>query len=166
MADIAWSAYALAMFTPEERAAAAAVVPPGDFLKPPVGPIPVGLPPAAPLLPPAGALGRVDPDQMWADGFIYWNGQWVKGNADMSAPIAGGAPKPTAASFTSASSFGGGSVLGVQVPSAPAVLLPSFVGGRVGTVRRSGGLRPESGGGPRIVKGIGPRPRWLGVVRP
>lgn len=163
MADIAWTAYALAMFTPEQLAAAAAgrTWVPDDGSKPLPPP---GLPPAPPLYPPVGSQGSIDPDQMFADGFVYVGGKWVRPDSQ-EAKVASGGPKPTGASYASASSFGGGSVLGYSVPQAPAVLLPSFVGGRIGTVRRSGGLRPESGGTPRIVKGIGPRPRWLGVVR-
>lgn len=47
----------------------------------------------------------------------------------------------------------GASVLGVTVPNAPPVLLPSFVGGRLGRVEIAGGMRPESGGTERVVIG-------------
>lgn len=145
MADIAWSAYALAMFTPAERAAAASATYVPDEPRRPLPPV---LPPSPPLLP--QSLGTIDPQQMFDDGFIYVAGQWVRPGSP-EATVTGGSPRPTAAAFQSASTFGGGSVLGTQVPVAPPVLLPSFVGGRVGVVRQSGGLRPESGGTPRVV---------------
>lgn len=170
MADIAWSAYALAMFTPEERAAAAGVVPPDDFLKPPVGPIPQPLGPSAPL----GAKGTVDADQMFADGFVYIGGKWVRSQGltkdQASAALAGssvvGPPKPTGATFTSGAIFGGGSVLGQQVPVAPPVLLPNWVGGRIGVIREPGGYRPESGGTPLFPKPLGKVENWMKVGVP
>lgn len=46
---------------------------------------------------------------------------------------------------------GGGSVLGFTVPRAAAVALPSFVGGALGKVRMSEGMRTESGGSDQRV---------------
>jgi hypothetical protein len=167
IADITWSNVGL-QFSEAERAAAVAgtTLPPGDqYINLPI------IPPVVPILSDGYNTGRVDPDQMFADGFQYVGGRWVR-NADVPAALesqriaagGGGAGRPATATIQSTQTVGG-TVLGTQVPTAPPNILPSWVGGRLGVVRRSGGMRPESGGTPRIVKGIGPRPRWLQVFR-
>lgn len=168
MADIAWSAYALAMFTPEQRAAAVSATyePPDD-----VTPIPPPPPPANF----GGGLGflvqvgtrLLDPNKpnelqaIMAAGYRYESGRWigpgaagVAATADQAA--ASGGTRVGLSSVAPVSFIPGGSVLGTQVPLAPAVLLPSFVGGRTGEIRMAGGMRPASGGTPkRIVMGPG-----------
>lgn len=181
MADITWSAYALAMFTPEQRAAAAGVYEP-----PPGMPLPPVPPPAGGVVAPAilyvglstaslkssTGLDPNDPaDQavLAEQGWTYQGGEWFKrGGASTSAGsgVVGGSPRPTAASFQSAAIFGGGSVLGYSVPVAPPVLLPQWVGGRIGVMRQPGGYRPESGGTPLFQKGIGKRENWMRVSVP
>lgn len=184
MADIAWSAYALAMFTPEERAAAMAAVPdPGlPPVQPPLPPvIPVGgemsvvggIRITGPGIPPEG-YNPNDPKQitkLYELGWTFQNGKWFAPKAPgvpvtpTEALATTGGRAPGLSSIVPLSAIAGGSVLGVTVPAAAPVLLPSWVGGRVGTVRRSGGTRPESGGTPQIVRGFGPREAWQRVVR-
>lgn len=185
MADIAWSAYALAMFSPEQRAAAANVryvpddppvvlPPPGDGVGPGPGTtiIRIGLS-TAHLRDSTG----LDPNNaadlavLTEQGWQFQNGQWFKVGGSSTSGGAGtsvvsGGPKPTGAYAMSGAIYGGGSVLGYAVPVAPAVLLPSFVGGRIGVIRHAGGLRPESGGGRRIVKTVGQPHPWTRIVRP
>lgn len=167
------------MFTPEQRAAAAAVayvptdppvvVPPG----PPAGgssgssgPVYVGLSTADLMRSTGLDPNTADIGVLFEQGWTFADGQWFKrGGASTSGgagSAAGGAPRPSAASYTSAAVYGGGSVLGYTVPIAPPVLLPLWVGGRVGKVREPGGYRPESGGTP-IVRGFGKREPWMRV---
>lgn len=118
------------------------------------------LPPALPLLPPsASSAGSIDPEQMFADGFVYVAGEWVRWDSPQArgvgqlAPGVAGGVKVLASVVASISS---GSVLGYDVPAAAAVALPSFVGGAMGVIRMGGGMRPASGGTPvRIVMGPG-----------
>lgn len=127
------------------------------------------LPPAVPLLPAVVSIGgSIDPDQMFADGFVYVNGHWIRwdspearGAGQTSLP-SGGAPRPSSASTLSIISSG--SVLGFEVPAAPAVALPSFVGGNLGTVRIGGGMRASAGGTPKRIV-IGPGSSVLPQVR-
>lgn len=168
VADISWSAYALAMFTPEQRAAAvAATYEPQE----PVTPIPPPAPPANY----GGGLGflvqvgsrLLDPNkpgelnEIMAAGWRYEAGQWIGPGGSGQAKTAdqAAASQPGRAGLSSVASVSfvpGGAVLGTQVPVAPPVLLPSFVGGRMGAIRIGGGMRPESGGTPvRIVMGPG-----------
>lgn len=178
MADITWSAYALAMFTPEERAAAvAATIVPEDTSRP--------LPPGTPIPPVQATIGvnalspvpGLDPNtadgiaKLWALGWRYEGGVWIAAGSPgvVATPDevarSNGGRAPGLSSVTSASTFATGSVLGVQVPAAPPALLPSWVGGAVGHVVRSGGTRPESGGVLRIIKGEGHKYSWTRVVR-
>lgn len=169
MADITWSAYALAMFTPQQRAAAVnAVYEPPEILQP--------LPP--PPTPPQGGStigflvqvgGRLlnpnipgELQAIHAAGWRYEAGQWIAPGSPGRAATpdqvaAGGGVRPSSlSSVSSASAVQGASVLGTTVPFAPPVLLPSFVGGRMGVIRIGGGMRPEAGGTPkRIVMGPG-----------
>lgn len=175
MADISWSAYALAMFTPEQRAAAVNAVyePPDD-----VQPIPPPPPPAT-----SGNIGFLVqvgsrllnpnlPNELQlihAAGWRYEGGRWIApGSQGVAATpdqvAAGGSRPPGLSSVAPVSFIPGGSVLGTTVPTAPAVLLPSFVGGRLGVVRIGGGMRPESGGTPRRVV-MGPGSAVLPQVR-
>lgn len=180
MADIAWSAYALAMFTPEERAAAVAVVPNDPPIQhvpqPPVvqGPVNTGL--GLRITGPGIPVSGYDPNKpdeqakLFVLGWRFEAGRWIApgspGVASTPDQVAasGGRP-PGLSSLTSVSSIAGGSVLGVTVPAAPAVMLPEWVGGRIGHVIRSGGTRPESGGVLRIIKGEGHKYAWTRVVR-
>lgn len=100
-------------------------------------------------------VGTIDPEQMFADGFVYVGGKWVKANSPEAQGVAsGGGAKPGLASVLPVISSG--SVLGFDVPAAAPVALPSFVGGNLGTIRIGGGMRPASGGTPkRIVMGPG-----------
>lgn len=120
--------------------------------------------PSLPLAPVLGAsvLGTVDPQQMFDDGFVYVNFQWVKADSPeaiahiaSTSPAAAGGGGVRPGSLSVLSVITPGSVLGYPVPSAPAVLLPSFVGGRLGEIREPGGMRPVSGGGPDRVQ-MGP----------
>lgn len=175
MADIAWSAYALAMFTPEQRAAAVNAVyePPDDVTL-----IPPPLPPAT-----SGSLGflvqvgsrLLNPNvpgelqEIHAAGWRYEGGRWIApGSPGIAATpdqvVAGGGGRVGLSSVAPQTVIPGGSVLGTTVPIAPAVLLPSFVGGRLGVVRIGGGMRPESGGTPRRVV-MGPGSSVLPQVR-
>lgn len=180
MADIAWSAYALAMFSAEQRAAAAGAVDTyvpdeeDEVLPPPTnaynGLQVVGGRSTAELQAQTGLNPNVPADLavLTEQGWMFLGGQWVKGAGASTAGgagnyHAGSASFQTSASLASASS---GTVLGYNVPAAAPVLLPSFVGGRIGVVRRSGGLRPASGGRPRIIKTNGPQYRWNRVVLP
>jgi len=168
VADIAWSAYALAMFTPEQRAAAVnAVYEPPDDLQP----IP---PPPAPSRP-VGGLGALvqvgsrlldankpgELQEIYAAGWRYEGGRWIApGSPGVAATpdqvLASTGGRVGLSSVAPLSFIPGGSVLGSVVPAAPAVLLPSFVGGRTGTIRMGGGMRAESGGTPkRVVMGPG-----------
>lgn len=183
MADISWSAYALAMFTPEQRAAAAGVVPD----QPPVLPMPPVPPPAggvigAPIiyvglttssLRNSTGLDPNDPNDLAVlseQGWTFSGGEWFKRGGASTSGGAGtggaGSPRPTAASFVSASIYGGGSVLGYSVPIAPPVLLPNWIGGRIGVIREPGGYRPESGGTPLFQEPIGRVENWMRVSVP
>lgn len=155
MAQITWSVFAAQNFTPEQLECASRggswdrIAQSCSFAQP--------LPPADPLLPRVSTTGTIDPDQMFADGFVYVNGKWVRWDSaearGLSTPtsVAGGGRPGSASVLTVMSS---GSVLGYDVPAAAAVALPSFVGGRLGTVRIGGGMRPASGGTPkRVVMG-------------
>lgn len=97
---------------------------------------------------------------MMADGFTWVVGRgWIRAGQLTTADVmVAGVSSTSGATQTvqSAAVVGGGSVLGFTVPNAPAVLLPSFVGGNLGVIRMGGGMRPESGGTPvRIVMGPG-----------
>jgi len=166
VADVSWSAYALAMFTPEQRAAAVnAVYEPPDDLKP----IPPPVPPAS-----AGSIGflvqvgsrLLNPNkpgelaEIHAAGWRYEGGRWIApGAAGVAATpdqVAATGGRVGLSSVAPVSFIPGGSVLGTSVPLAPPVLLPSFVGGRLGDIRMGGGMRPDAGGTPkRIVMGPG-----------
>lgn len=154
MADISWNVFATNSFTPEELDCAKSG---GQwdrqsqtciFARP--------LPPAPPLVPQVVSTGTVDPDQMFADGFVYVNGRWVKAD---SAEARGASIPPSATggrvgSASVSTVIISGSVLGYDVPVAAAVVLPSFVGGLLGVVRLGGGMRASSGGTPkRVVMG-------------
>lgn len=160
MAQVTWTASALGSFSPEELECAQrggswdratqTCTPPGAGLTQPVI-----------VVPPPGSsttnTGAVDPQQMFDDGFVYINGKWVKGDsaealAYMNQQSGGRAGM---SSVQPATVIPGGSVLGYEVPAAPAVLLPSFVGGRLGEIRLGGGMRPASGGAPSRVR-MGP----------
>lgn len=158
MAQITWTEEALRMFTQEQRDAAAG------------SPAPQWVPPEIDYasgdfaLPVSGGsrdpnLGRVDPDQMFADGFVYVGGKWVRADSaearTAGQPQATGGPRPGLASVSALAFIPGGSVLGYQVPTAPPVLLPSFVGGRLGQVSIGQGMRPQSGGTARVRFGVG-----------
>lgn len=167
MADIAWSAYALAMFTPEQRAAAVQAIPedpPGLPPKPPVLPVtpPVGTQlglrvgfDLAAMMARTGLNPNVASDlqQLTAAGWHFEGGLWFNGGLSASG-VQGGTPNSVPAgpvAFVSAAAIPSGSVLGYTVPVAPAVLLPSWVGGRLGVVTMGAGMRPESGGQERVV---------------
>jgi len=154
VADITWSAYALAMFTPEERAAAAAVTyePPDNSTPiPPGGPrLPVESSGSSPI-PGLNPNNPADLQRIMAAGWRYDGGRWLNGSLGVLAnPDGVSAGRPSGAFFQTAAVIPGGSVLGYTVPTAPAVLLPSFVGGRLGALRMGEGLRPESGGTDRV----------------
>lgn len=175
MADITWTAYALAMFTEEQRAAAVnATYEPPDSLTP----IPPPAPPAT-----TGTIGYLvqvgsrllDPNkpnelqEIHAAGWRYEGGRWIApGSAGVAATpdqVAAQTGGRVGLSSVAPQSFiPGGSVLGTQVPLAPAVLLPSFVGGRLGVVRIGGGMRADAGGTPRRVV-MGPGASVLPQVR-
>lgn len=159
MAYIEWSVFAAQNFTPEQLDCASRggtwdrVAQSCTFAQP--------LPPSEPLLPPSSiqSSGSVDPDQMFADGFVYVSGRWVRWDspeargAGQAAQPSGGA-RPGSVSVLAV--IPSGSVLGYDVPAAAPVALPSFVGGLMGTVRLGGGMRPSSGGTPkRVVMGPG-----------
>lgn len=155
MADISWSAYALAMFTPEQRAAAvAAAYEPPDTSRP----IPVPQPRLPVESSSSSPIPGLDPNNpadiraIFAAGWRYEGGRWLNGSLGVTANPDGmvNSGRPAGAFFQVASVIPGGSVLGYQVPTAPAVLLPSFVGGRLGRVSLGEGLRPESGGSERV----------------
>lgn len=162
MADITWSAYALAMFTEEQRNAAAGA---GTYVPDePRRPIPPPLP-AAPSLAQGAIVDGLNANipselaQLMARGWRYENGSWTKIPVGYpgTAVVPPGDPAPggrvgMATVFTQAV-IQGASVLGVTVPNAPPVLLPSFVGGRLGRVEIAGGMRPESGGQERVIIG-------------
>lgn len=159
MADIVWSSWSMAQFTPEERDCAANG---GVWDRVSQSCIVAQtLPPAAPLLPVLQSSGTVDAEQMLADGFVYVSGKWVRwdspearGAGQTAFPTVGGGARPTSSSVLTVISSG--SVLGYEVPAASAVALPSFVGGNLGTVRIGGGMRPIAGGTPkRVVMGPG-----------
>jgi len=162
MADIAWSAYALAMFTEEQRAAAAGAV--STFI-PDEPRRPIAPPPPTPT----GYVGGFIVDGLNANipseaaeifrrGWRFEGGRWIAPGNTGSAVVPPGDPGSTMgrvgmATVTSTAVIPGGSVLGVTVPTAPPVLLPSFVGGRLGRVEIAGGMRPESGGTERVIIG-------------
>lgn len=182
MADIAWSAYALAMFTPEERAAAVNAVPedpPARIIATPVVTQPnvtstgLGLRITGPGIPASG----YDPNKpselqaLYALGWRFEAGKWIApgstGQVATPDQVAQqtSSKGPGLSSVTGVSTFGSGSVLGVSVPAAPAVMLPTWVGGAIGHIIRSGGTRPESGGMLRIIKGEGHKYAWTKIVR-
>lgn len=159
MADIAWTAYALAMFSDEQRQAAIE----GRSFVPdePRRPLP---PPPAP--PPTGYVGGFivdglnanDPAQaaeLYSRGWRFENGRWTKLQVgDLGRVVdPDGLGRVGLSAVQSAAVIGGGSVLGYSVPVAPPVLLPSFIGGRLGRVEIAGGMRPESGGTERVIIG-------------
>lgn len=183
MADISWSAYALQMFTPEQRAAAVTAVP--DPPRPITPPLPEPIPTGG-VMSVAGGVRITGPgipatgydpnkpsdlNALYALGWRFENGSWIApGSPGVAASpdqvlAGGGARPPGLASVQSASSIAGGSVLGNAVPAAPAVMLPTWVGGAIGHIIRSGGTRPESGGTLRVVKGEGHKYSWTRVVR-
>lgn len=150
------------MFTEEERAAAAGVAFVPD--EQPSRPIPPGLP-AAPSLAQGAIVDGLDANdprqqaELFARGWRFEAGTWRKipvGSVG-TAVVPPGDPAPSGrvgmATVFSQSVIQGASVLGVTVPNAPPVLLPSFVGGRLGRVEIAGGMRPESGGQERVIIG-------------
>lgn len=155
--DITWLPWAVQAFTEAQRAAA-------TYDPDPLVPIPPApLPLAAPLFASTGNLALVYTKERGWTTLQIAESQGLTQIDEPGGAVAGGGAKATAASYTSASSFGGGSVLGVQVPVAPAVLLPQWVGGRIGTIREPGGYRPESGGTPLFQKPIGKVENWMRV---
>lgn len=151
MAQIVWTPGAMATFSPEELDCAAVG---GSWNRAnSTCTVASPLPPAPPLYVAPGQVGTIDPDQMFADGFVYVNGQWVRW--DSPAAIAAGhlstGRPPGSASVAPVLVPGVGGLPGYGVPSAPGVLLPSFVGGNLGEVRDPGGMRPVSGGRPERV---------------
>lgn len=172
MADITWSAYGLAMFTPEQRAAAAGV----PFVPADNEPL-IIRPPANPVVQSVGGprVEGLNPNiptelaEIHRRGWRFIGGTWLKN------PILGAVVDPEAnsnspaggrvgmASFTPQVFIPGGSVLGNTVPLAPAVLLPSFVGGRTGRVSLGEGLRPASGGEERVRFGRFAQVRGLSI---
>lgn len=167
MADVTWSAYALAMFTEEQRAAAvnAAYEPPETSRPiPPAPPTTVNVP----TLRVAG-LNPNDPKdlgKLYEMGWRFEAGQWYQltpGNPGTPADPDGLRGRVGLSSVQGASSVGGGAVLGYTVPMAPPVLLPSYVGGRIGQVVIGAGTRPTVIGqsqDERIVLGTG----WRVVI--
>jgi len=162
MADIVWSAYALAMFTEEQRAAAAGAVDTYVPPDPPSRPIPTPPPPAPNTI--AVIVDGLNPNipaqlnELYRRGWRFENGRWFQlaPGAQGTSTIPPGDPvggRVGYASVPSQAVIQGGSVLGYSVPVAPAVLLPSFVGGRLGRVEIAGGMRPESGGQERVIIG-------------
>lgn len=181
MADIAWSAYALAMFTPEQRAAAVNVLPDDPVIRPVPIPPPgasavqqtgLGIRITGPGIPPEGwdPNKPAEAAQIMALGWRFESGRWIApGSLGTAATpdgilAGGGGGRVGLSSVSQAISIAGGSVLGTTVPTAPPVLLPSFVGGRLGVVRIGGGMRPESGGTPKRVV-MGPGGGILPIVR-
>lgn len=168
MADITWSIFANANFSPEELECAqnGGTWNRADQTCTVARP----LPPAEPLLPAVGSQGTVDPQQMQDDGFVYIGGQWVRWDSaaarglGVTSASSGGRP----ASASVLPGIASGSVLGYDIPAASPVALPSFVGGLLGVVRLGGGMRPASGGDPqRVVMGNPtylPRVRMIGDV--
>lgn len=167
MADVSWSAYALAMFTPEQRAAAVnAAYEPPDTSRP--------IPPTPPTTvnTPQVRVAGLDPNdprqagQLYAMGWRFESGRWFQltpGSSGIPADPDGLRGRVGLASVASASSVGGGAVLGYTVPLAPPVLLPSYVGGRIGQVVIGAGTRPTVIGqsqDERIVLGTG----WRVVI--
>lgn len=187
MADVGWSAYALAMFTPEQlRAAAggfendssgAVTYEPIDentyYIKPAAVNTGLGLRITGPGIP----VGGYDPNVPAEDkklrelGWRFEAGKWIAPGSLGTAATADGVAVSSGnkgvgvSSVVSVSTIAGSSVLGVTVPGAPPVLLPRWVGGAIGHVVRSGGTRPESGGTLRIIKGEGHKYSWTRVVR-
>lgn len=171
MADISWSAYALAMFTPEQRAAAVMAIPEDPPGLPPKPPTPPVTPTVGTQLglkvgfdtPAMMARTGLDPNtsaglaQLTAAGWFFEGGLWMNGSLSSSTPGVLGSPGSGSSSmaspvaYVSGSAIASGSVLGFSVPAAPAVLLPSWVGGRLGVVVMGAGMRPESGGQERVV---------------
>jgi len=173
LADITWTAYALAMFTPEQLQAAVNAQPDEEPILRPLPP-----PPAPATSTGAVVGGRVIIDGMsydpntpqqlqyiYSKGWRYEGGRWIAPGSlgTVATPDQDPSRPPGLASIPSASTVAGASVLGTTVPSAPPVLLPSFVGGRIGVVRMGGGMRPESGGNPDRIR-FG-NPSVLPVVR-
>jgi len=162
MADIAWSAYALAMFTEEQRAAAVSA---GSTFIPDEPRRPIPPPPPTPTGYVGGfivdGLNANIPEQaaeLFRRGWRFENGVWTRlaPGAQGTATVPPGDPMGGRIGFASVASqavIQGGSVLGYNVPVAPAVLLPSFVGGRLGRVEIAGGMRPQSGGQERVIIG-------------
>lgn len=171
MADISWSAYALAMFTPEQREAAVNAQPdPGTTAIVPLPPINYGVPVIPSGDPGSGTrvtIGTTSYDTnnpihlriIYDLGWSYFAGQWRPPSAPGIPQTidqivqSGGALVAGVSTVVSASFTQGMSVLGTTVPNAPPVLLPSWVGGRVGVIRIGEGMRPESGGEERFIWG-------------
>lgn len=155
MADITWSVFANQTFSPEQLDCAAR----GgswDRVSQQCNVAP-GLPISPPLVPPTSNLGTIDPQQMFDDGFVYINGQWVLADSPTAITYATNPVGPGAPRLISIVPQGT-TVLGFLVPVAPAVALPSFVGGRMGTVALGQGMRPQSGGTARVRFGVGVLP--------
>lgn len=170
MADISWTAYALAMFTPEERAAAVDTRPlPPEPLSLPLPPINYGIPVIPSGDPGSGSrvtVGTVSYDTnnplhlriLYDLGWYFFQGSWVPPIGTMPRTVdearAGGFVRPSSLSAVpTASFFQGMTVLGQVVPVAAPVLLPLWVGGIVGFIRMGEGMRPESGGEERFIWG-------------
>jgi len=160
MADISWSAYALAMFTPEQRAAAVQAIPedpPGLPPKPPVVPVtpPVGTQLGLKVgfdLPAMMARTGLNPNvpaelaQLTAAGWHFEGGLWFNGGLSASG-VQGGTPNAVPAgpvAFVSATAIPSGSVLGYTVPVAPAVPAEMNLAIRAASVAFSYALRSSA----------------------
>lgn len=165
MANVSWTGAGAANRSPEELDCAIAGGTWDNIAKRCILPF-APIEPVIPVNPPIGGgsvqqTGTIDPDQMFADGFVYINGRWVLADSrdaiDYANQQSGTGRPPGMSSVMPMSFVQGGSVLGVQVPVAPAVLLPSYVDGRIGRLELASGLRPESGGTERWIMGDAPR---------
>jgi len=178
MADITWSAYALAMFTPEQLAAAVGATstyePPEEVvvLPPPSGgsasgPVPTIIGRTTTQLIAEFGLNPNNPADLAVlseQGWTFSNGTWVKGTYGASTSGGAGTYNAGSGSFgRSASLASSGTVLGYSIPAAAPVLLPAWVGGRIGVIREPGGYRPESGGTPLFQPALGKMENWMKV---
>jgi len=163
VAQITWTGQAIAQFSPEELECASRGGMWDRQTQTCTFAQPLGASTGIPIVrAPVVNTGTVDPDQMFADGFVYWNGEWVRwDDPRVLAATSSSTPRPPGmSSVLPQQVIQGASVLGTTVPVAPAVLLPSFVGGRLGTVEMGAGMRPESGGRERVEFGTMPKVRF------